>query len=265
MMPRISLSTPQKTQELEYVWFAPDGAEAGASPLVFLHEGLGSVTLWRGFPQALCNRLARRGLAYSRYGYGGSTPRPQEVPLPLDYLEREAAETLPAFLEAMNVKRPWLIGHSDGGTIALLAAAREAVPLAGIVVIAPHYFVEDVCLAGIERARHAFESGDLREKMARYHQDPDSVFYGWQQVWSDPARRDWNIAAELEGITCPVLAMQGREDEYATLEQIEGVKRRTPHTELYVVEECGHFPHLTKSEETIERIAAFIAAVGSDY
>lgn len=258
---KISLTTPCRTQELEYAYLMPDAAETGASPLVFLHEGLGSITLWRNFPQDLCNRLKHHGLTYSRYGYGASTPRPQNEPLPSDYLEHEAADTLPALLNALNIERPWLIGHSDGGTIALLAAAGAVLPLAGIIVIAPHYYVEEICLAGIERARQAFETSNLREKMARYHRDPDSVFYGWQQVWSDPARRDWNIAAELERIACPILAIQGSDDEYATLEQIEGIKRRAPQTQLYVVEQCGHFPHLTHSEQTIERIAAFIEKI----
>jgi len=203
----------------------------------------------------------RRGVAYSRYGYGASTPRPHDEPLLPDYLEHEASDTLPAFLDALNIERPWLIGHSDGGTIALLAAARKVAALAGIVVIAPHYFVEDICLAGIEEARHAYETSEFRGKLARYHQDSDSVFYGWHKVWTDPGRRDWNIAAELEQIACPILAIQGREDEYATLEQIEGVKRYAPHTELVVVENCGHFPHLSYGDMVIEHIAAFIEKV----
>ncbi|MCL2020833.1 MAG: alpha/beta hydrolase [Betaproteobacteria bacterium] len=234
---------------------------SGVAPLVFLHEGLGSIALWRSFPQKLCERVQRRGIAYSRYGYGNSTPRPLEEPLPPDYLEHEASETLPAFLNALHIERPWLIGHSDGGTIALLAAAGKVVPLAGIVVIAPHYFVEDICLAGIERARSAYETDGLRVKLARYHQGTDSVFYGWHNVWTDPNRRDWNIAAELEQIACPLLAIQGREDEYATLEQIEGIKRRAPHTELVVVENCGHFPHFIHADTVIERIAAFVEKV----
>jgi pimeloyl-ACP methyl ester carboxylesterase len=258
MNSRISLAAGH---ELEYAWLMPDSAEVNAPPLVFLHEGLGSIALWRNFPQKLCERLKRRGIAYSRYGYGASTPRPRDEPLPHDYLEHEASSTLPAFLNALDIKHPWLIGHSDGGTIALLAAAEKIAMLSGIVVIAPHYFVEDVCLAGIERARHAYETSDLRGKLARYHQDVDSVFYGWQKVWSDPGRRDWNIAAKLEQIACPVLAIQGREDEYATLEQIEGIKRYAPQTELTVVENCGHFPHLTHSDMVIEQIAAFVEKV----
>jgi len=258
MTARISLATPHKKQELEFAWFTPDKARADASPLVFLHEGLGSMALWRNFPHQLCARLKRRGLAYSRYGYGNSTPRPHDEPLPTDYLEQEAWNTLPAFLQALDIKRPWLIGHSDGGTIALLAAAKKAMPLAGIIVIAPHYFLEDICLTGIEQARRSYETGDLRGKLARYHQDTDSTFYGWYNVWSEPERRDWNISKELEQITCPVLAIQGREDEYATLEQIKGIKRAAPQTELIVIEQCGHFPYLIHGDTVVEHIAAFI-------
>jgi pimeloyl-ACP methyl ester carboxylesterase len=259
------MQTAQATQTLEYAWIEPEGMDKGASPLVFLHEGLGSIALWRRFPADLCAQLGRRGLVYSRFGYGRSTPRPRDEPLPPDYLEREANETLPALLAALlvenseNSAKPWLVGHSDGGSIALIAAAQElSTQLAGIVVIAPHYFVEEVCLTGIERARRAYEEGDLRPRLARHHQEVDSVFHGWHDVWMDPARRGWNLRHLLPQIACPLLAIQGREDEYATLEQIEGIRRHLPHAELRVIEACGHFPHLTRADETIAAIAAFI-------
>ncbi|MDR0529533.1 MAG: alpha/beta hydrolase [Zoogloeaceae bacterium] len=256
----VHLRARGREERLEFARVTPRGGqgEAKAAPtLVFLHEGLGSVTLWRDFPQRLCDLLNVPGLVYSRYGYGRSTPRPRHEPLPADYLEQEAEMIVPALLEAISCPSPWLIGHSDGGSIALLAAAG-ATPVSGIAVIAPHWFVEEKCLSGIERARQAFEHGALRAKMGKYHQDADAVFYGWHDVWAHSERRDWSIAPALARLRCPVLALQGREDEYATLEQIEGVQRYAPHCVLKVIENCGHFPHLTRAEETGAAIADFI-------
>ncbi|MDR0674239.1 MAG: alpha/beta hydrolase [Zoogloeaceae bacterium] len=259
----VILAPQGRKQTLEYAWI---NAAAGCSPtLVFLHEGLGSVALWRDFPKRLCARLGWRGLVYSRRGYGASSPRPHDEPLPRHYLRREAVEVLPALLAALGVARPWLIGHSDGGTIALLAAAllsphRDAASCSGIVTLAPHYYVEDVCLEGIRRAAAAFERGDLRARLARHHQDVDGVFHGWRDVWLDPAYRDWSIEAELCRITCPALAIQGDADEYATLEQINGIKRQAPQTKLCVLPQCGHSPHLQLPEPTLDAIEAFIRA-----
>jgi pimeloyl-ACP methyl ester carboxylesterase len=253
----ITLAPQGREQTLEYAWA---GAAAADAPLlVFLHEGLGSVALWRDFPARLCARLGWRGLAYSRRGYGASTPH--DGPLPRHYLRREAVDVLPALLTALDVARhkPWLIGHSDGGSIALLAASCDAASYAGIITLAPHYFVEDVCLAGIRRARAAFETGDLRARLARYHQDVDGAFYGWCNIWLDPAYRDWRIEAELAGIVCPILAIQGDADEYATLEQINGVARQAPQTKRLTLPRCGHSPHLQQPEAVLEAIAAFVS------
>jgi pimeloyl-ACP methyl ester carboxylesterase len=252
----ITLSPQGRTQTLEYAWV---GAKHPAqAPLVFLHEGLGSVALWRDFPARLCEKLDTRGLVYSRFGYGASTSRPADEPLPRHYLRREAVEVLPALLEALDIKKPWLVGHSDGGSIALLAASHDSARLSGIVTIAPHYFVEAVCLQGIERACKAYEQGKLRERLARYHRDVDSVFYGWRDVWLRPDYRDWNIEAELKKINCPILAIQGDADEYATLEQIEGIKRHRPQTRLCVLARCGHSPHQQQPEAVLEAICAFV-------
>ena len=245
---------------LEFAWFGPESVPKDAPTLVFLHEGLGCVALWRDFPEALCERLQCRGLAYSRFAYGESTPRPHDEPFPADYLERETQEVLPAVLDALGIERPWLIGHSDGGTITLLAAANDpgCVRYSGIVAIAPHYRVEEVCIAGIERARVAYEQGELRKRLAKYHRDVDSAFYGWCHVWLDPARRGWSIEAQLKNIACPALAIQGVQDEYATLDQIEAVQRHAPQTKLMKVDDCGHFPFLAHPEAVIEAIAAFV-------
>ena len=243
---------------LEFAWYGPENVPADAPTLVFLHEGLGCVTLWRDFPQALCERLQCRGIAYSRFAYGESTPRPLDEPLPADYLEREAQDVLPAVLDSLGIERPWLIGHSDGGTIALVAAANDPARYAGIVIIASHYRVEEVCLEGIERARVAYEQRGLRERLAKYHRDVDATFYGWCNAWLDPARRDWSIEPMLKNITCPTLAIQGEQDEYATLDQIETVQRHAPQTKLIKIDECGHVPYLAKRDAVIEAIAVFV-------
>ncbi len=227
---------------IEYAWIEA-GRDAGADApvMVFLHEGLGSLAMWRDYPQQLCQALGVRGLVYSRPGYGRSTPRAADEAWAPDFMHRQAREVLPALLEALDVRRPWLFGHSDGGSIALLHAASH--PVAGIIVLAPHILVEDISVTSIERARQAYLSTDLRQKLSRYHDDPDSAFWGWNRIWLDPGFRDWTIEAECDSIGCPVLAIQGVDDEYGTLEQIRGIARRAPHTRLLELPACGHSPH----------------------
>jgi len=239
--------------QLEYAWV---GAASSAQPvIVFLHEGLGSVSMWRGFPARLCSKHGWRGLVYSRYGYGQSSPRPEAERWQTDFMHSQAHEVLPALLQTLGVQRPWLFGHSDGATIALLYAARFEV--AGVVAVAPHIFVEDLSIASIERARHAYASTDLRARLARHHADPDSAFRGWNDMWLDPAFRDWNIEAELDTITAPVLALQGEDDEYGTLEQIRGIGRRVPQTELLELADCGHSPQRDQPDAVIAAVGAF--------
>ncbi len=239
--------------------------------LVFLHEGLGSVSMWRDFPTQLCERLGARGLVYSRPGYGRSTPRAQDERWGVDFMHRQAHEVLPALLQALNVQEPiWLVGHSDGGSIALLYAARhgsaangqsqapEAPPLAGAIVLAPHILVEEVSVRSIEQARQAYLHTDLRQRLARHHDDPDSAFWGWNDVWLSPAFRGWSIEAELPHIKVPVLAVQGVDDEYGTLEQIRGIARRVPQTELLELPACGHSPHRDQPQALMEAVAGFV-------
>jgi pimeloyl-ACP methyl ester carboxylesterase len=209
--------------------------------VVFLHEGLGSVAMWKDFPERFCTEHGLKGLVFSRYGYGRSTPKPPDEHWAPDFMHLQAHEALPALLNALQIERPWLFGHSDGASIALLHAARFDV--AGIVVVAPHILVEDISIASIEKAREAYATTDLRERLARYHVDPDSAFRGWNDAWLSPAFRNWNIAAELATIRCPVLAVQGEDDEYGTLAQIRGIEERVPQTELLVIPHCGHSPH----------------------
>jgi pimeloyl-ACP methyl ester carboxylesterase len=232
--------------------------EQSAVTVVFLHEGLGSVSMWRDFPRAFCERHGFAGFVFSRYGYGRSTPRPRDERWPPDFMARQADEVLPALFAATRIDRPWLFGHSDGATIALLHAARHDV--AGVVAVAPHLFVEDVSVASIARARDAYETGELRERLARHHADVDSAFYGWNDVWLSPAFRDWNGEGELASIACPVLAVQGEDDEYGTLEQVRAIARRLPKTRLLVIAKCGHSPHRDQPEILSREAARFIAA-----
>ena len=156
----------------------------------------------------------------------------------------------------LGIERPWLFGHSDGGTIALLHAARHAA--SGVIAVAPHLFVEPLSVESIAKTRAAYESGDLRRGLARYHDDPDSAFYGWYDVWLNPAFRDWNIEADIASIRCPVLAVQGAADEYGTLEQVRAIARRLPKTRLLVLEDCGHSPHRDQADTLIGEAGRFI-------
>lgn len=246
--------------EIELRRITPAGA-AGA-PIVFLHEGLGSVSMWRDFPARLCDALACRGLVYSRPGYGRSTPRPPDERWRPDFMHRQAHELLPALLRALDidaaVDRPWLFGHSDGASIALLYAARFPQALAGAAVLAPHIVVEDLSVASIAKARQAYADTDLRQRLARHHDDPDSAFFGWADAWLSPAFRGWSIESELAAITCPLLAVQGLDDEYGTLEQVRGIQRRAPQTRLLELPACGHSPHRDHPEAVIAATAQLL-------
>ena len=241
---------------IEHAWI--DAGRSDAPLMVFLHEGLGSLAMWKDFPMRLCQALGWRGLVYSRPGYGRSTPRPPDERWAPDFMHRQAFEVLPALMAALDVQGPlWLFGHSDGGSIALLHAARF--PLAGCMVMAPHTMVEEVSIVSIDRARVAYETGSLRDGLAKYHDDPDSAFWGWNRVWLDPAFRSWSIENEIGAITCPLLAMQGLDDEYGTLEQIRSIARRVPQTRLLEIAECGHSPHRDQPGLVVEAVKGFVA------
>jgi len=242
----------------------PQSLPADAQTLVFLHEGLGSVAMWRNFPRRLCEAAGMRGIVYSRPGYGRSTPRDSHERWGLDFMHRQAHELLPALLEALQVDReaqpPWLLGHSDGGSIALLHAARFTRQVSGVVVMAPHLFVEDVSIASIQQARHHYEHANLRQRLARYHDDADSAFWGWNDIWLHPPFAHWNIKGEIATITCPLLAMQGLDDEYGTLRQIHAIAARVPHAVLVELPQCGHSPHRDQPERVIDEITRFVDA-----
>lgn len=241
---------------LEYQQIAR--ARPGAPHLVFLHEGLGSLALWKDFPAELAAATGAPALVYSRYGYGQSDPI--AAPRQVDYMHAEALEALPELLGALGIPNPVLIGHSDGASIALIHAGTGRWLVRALVLEAPHVFVEDLTVRSIEAAREVYRTTDLRERLARYHADPDNAFWGWNNIWLDPAFRSWNIEAALPGITVPVLAIQGADDEYGTLAQLDAIERgvRGPFERL-VLPECKHSPHRDQPKATLEAMARFIA------
>jgi pimeloyl-ACP methyl ester carboxylesterase len=226
---------------LELVRLQPAQAAADAPPIVFLHEGLGSVSLWRDFPQRVADATGAEAIVYSRAGYGRSDAAPG--PRRVRYMHDEALLVLPALLERLAVHRPILFGHSDGGSIALIHAGGPGRRVTGVIVLAPHVMVEDLSVQSIAQARVAYETTDLKARLARHHADVDAVFRGWNDIWLDPEFRAWNIEEYLARIQCPVLAIQGEDDEYGTMDQIERIGRQAPDVELLKLARCGHSPH----------------------
>jgi pimeloyl-ACP methyl ester carboxylesterase len=236
---------------VEYEDVAGDPARAA---LLFLHEGLGSVRLWRGSHHRLAAATGRRAVAFSRLGHGGSdVPTGKRTPR---YMHDEAAEVVPAVRAALGLEHVVLVGHSDGASIALLHAAASTVD--GLVVLAPHVFVEEVGLRGIEDARRAYTEGELRARMARHHRDPDVTFWNWNDGWLDDAFREWDIRSELRGISAPVLAMQGTQDPYGTVVHVEAVRDRASGPVTLEVLGCGHAPHLERADQVETTVAAFL-------
>jgi pimeloyl-ACP methyl ester carboxylesterase len=227
------------------------------APLLFLHEGLGSVGLWRGFHRRIAAATGRRVVAYSRLGHGWS-----DLPAAkrgIGFMHDEAREVVPALCAALGLGRPVFVGHSDGASIALLRAAAGGAT--GLVVLAPHVFVEEHGLAAIRAARDAFDGGDLRARMARHHRDPDVTFRSWNDVWLDPAFRDWDIRGVLSAITCPVLAVQGDDDPYGTLAHVEAVRDAAAGPVELLVLPGGHAPHLEHPERVDAAVVEFLAAL----
>ena len=228
--------------------------DAALRPLVLLHEGLGSVGLWREFPAALQARTGRRVIAFSRFGHGRSEPPP--APRTPAFFHEEALDVLPELLTRVGAPEPVLLGHSDGGSIALIHAGHHGV--AGIALLAPHVFVEDITVAAIREAREAFDGGVLRERMARHHDDPDAAFNGWCDVWLDPAFRAWSLEADAERVDCPVLLIQGGDDPYGTLEQLDRIQARVRGPVQRLVVPGGHSPHLEAPDEVTGALAHWL-------
>lgn len=231
-------------------------AKDGRPPVVLLHEGLGSITTWRDFPQRLAVATGCRVVAWSRAGYGGSDPC--EAPRTPRYLHVEAEEALPALLAGLDISRPVLVGHSDGGTIALLHAAAFPDAVTAVVAMAPHEFVEEDTLAGLRAAREAWRDSNWRDRLRRHHRDVDRVFREWNETWLSADFRDWNIEESLSAIRCPVLAIQGYGDGYATMRQVDVIAERVPRTTLVKLPGCGHCPHLDQPEQALAAITDFL-------
>lgn len=231
---------------------------AGDGNLVLLHEGLGCVELWRDFPEKLCRSSGYSVTTYSRTGYGNSTPI--ELPRPINYMRREAQLFLPQLLTRLAIERPVLLGHSDGATIALEFAAAFPQALSALILMAPHVFVEDEAIAAIDEANLAYDKGELRKKLERYHGDNvDNAFRGWCDTWLDPAFRSWDMRSALKNIQAPTLQFQGSADEYGTLAQTQSIESENGGQVTTVIfDDCGHSPHQDKPAETLNEIVNFI-------
>ena len=225
------------------------------APLILLHEGLGSVGLWREFPEQLQAATGRRLIAFSRYGHGRSAPPPH--PRTPAFFHEEALEVLPELLAALGVTEPVLVGHSDGASIGIIHAASH--PVTALVLLAPHVFVEDICVTAIRRTRETFVKGELRGRMARHHDDPDAAFWGWCDVWLDPAFRQWSLDEEASLLQAPTLLIQGAKDPYGTLAQIDRIEARARGPVQRLVLDGGHSPHLEHGAKLADAIAGFLA------
>lgn len=257
----VALSIDGRATEIEYRLINP--GLGNTDLIIFLHEGLGSVSMWRDWPDQLCETLQCRGLVYSRYGYGQSTARlPGDLRTPR-YLHTEAEFALPALLQALNLsnERPILFGHSDGGSIALLYAALYPDRVKAIAVAAPHIFVEDITLDGIVQAAEIARTTDLIPKLGRHHRNPQTVFSSWNDTWRLAEFREWNIEDEVSKIRCPILAIQGENDEYGTLEQIKGIKQRANQAQLCIIPDCGHSPHRESPSAVNSAMLSFVQSI----
>ena len=247
-------------RRIEAIWFGPEPDQAPT--LVLLHEGLGCVSMWRDFPEELGARTGYGVLVYSRAGYGKSDPVP--LPRPLGYMHNEAFDVLPHVLDQAGVKKTILVGHSDGASIATIyAGGRQDFRVRGLVLMAPHFFVEDISVESIEAAKAAYDSGDLRAPLARHHGDNvDVTFRGWNDAWLDPGFRDWRIDDYVAHVRVPILIVQGKDDQYGTLAQV-----RLAETDAYcpvetaILDRCGHAPQIDRPEATLEAIADFVHRV----
>jgi pimeloyl-ACP methyl ester carboxylesterase len=246
----------------------------GASPdraptLVFLHEGLGCVGMWRDFPYELAESCGCGAFVYSRLGYGRSDPCP--LPRGIDYMHREALEVLPAVMEAAGIERSILIGHSDGGSIAIIYAGSRAEGsvqgpggnLLGLITEAAHVFCEEISVRSIREAGKAYLKGDLRDKLEKYHgPNTDCAFWGWNRAWLDPEFIHWNIEGYLPGIRMPMLALQGKEDQYGTAAQVESIEEKTePKANVLMLPDCRHAPHIDQREAAFEAMKNFILQI----
>ena len=240
---------------LEYACYGP--APDAAPTIVFLHEGLGCVALWRDFPMAVAKATGCGVFVYSRAGYGQSDLA--DLPRPLDYMTREANDVLAKVLDDAGIKSAILLGHSDGATIAAIyAGSNEDHRIRGLVLLAPHFFTEDMGLAEIAEARKTYQTGDLKQKMAKYHRDPDNTFRGWNDAWLDPDFKAWDVGEVIDYLRIPTLAIQGQQDQFGTLDQIAEIETRSyAPVDVAILEDCKHSPHLDQREATLSAVTEF--------
>ena len=243
-------------KRLETLRYPPRGNKR---TIVMLHEGLGSVSMWKDFPGQLAKSTGCGILVHSRYGHGKSERLAEKRGV--DFMHHEAQVVLPELFERCEIEAPILLGHSDGGSISIIYAATAPRKPAALALEAPHVFVEDLSVSSISKIRAAYETTDLRQKLARYHDHVDETFWGWNDIWLDPRFRSWNIEEYLDAIRCPVLVIQGENDEYGTLMQVEAIKARLPSTETLVLPECGHSPHRDQPARTLAAISKFVRSV----
>ena len=245
-------------RRIEFLWHGPGPGDAPT--LVFLHDGIGCAATWRDFPASLSRETGCGALVYSRQGYGGSDP--VALPRPLTYMHDEGFSALPEVLDAAGVRKAFLVGHSDGGSIALIhSSTPRALPrVCGLLLEAPHVFCEEVTVRAIEEAREEYLHGDLRTRLVRYHGgNVDCAFWGWNRAWLDPGFRAWNIEDCLPAITAPVLVVQGLEDPYGTHRQVEAIERQcSGPVRRLLLERCGHSPHRDRYDSTLSAMAAFV-------
>jgi pimeloyl-ACP methyl ester carboxylesterase len=243
--------------QLEYQWLGPAPGEAPT--IVFLHEGLGCVAMWRDFPERVVNATGYGALIYSRAGYGKSDPI--KLPRPVTFMHDEALVVLPHIIDKLQIREAILFGHSDGGSISLInAGSNKAKNIRGLILEAPHVFVENLGLESIAKAKENYETGSLKSGLERYHGDNvDCAFRGWNDVWLNPDFRSWNIESYLPSIKTPVLVIQGEEDQYGTLRQVEAIARGCSGTvDTHILPNCGHSPHRDQPEQVMAAVTSFL-------
>jgi pimeloyl-ACP methyl ester carboxylesterase len=248
-------------KDLDYLRIQPKGPLLSKKVIVMLHEGLGSISLWRDFPQIVADTTSHEVLVYSRYGYGNSESSPG---FPFSYMHDEALKSLPELLEKLEIKNPILLGHSDGASITLIAAGGSAIDPQAVIVMAPHVMVEQICFDAIANASITYQNTDLKEKLGKHHADVDSAFLGWSGAWLSPEFKNWNIEEYLPNIKCPILAIQGYEDEYGTMAQLDKINEISSNAEFVEtlkIKECRHSPHKDQTKIVLDQITHFIKKI----
>ena len=241
---------------LEVVRLLSPQPQAKGPPIIMLHEGLGSISMWRDFPQLLALQIGCEIIVYSRAGYGNSGPA--QLPRTVRYMHDEGLNVLPQMIAALDIHKPVLLGHSDGASIALICAGGTGVELSGIMLMAPHVMVEEIAVQSIEQARVAWQTTSLPERLGKYHSNVEAAFTGWNDIWLHKDFLLWNIEEYLDSIKYPVLAIQGLDDEYGTMAQIDIIAQKLPQTQLLKLPDCGHSPHKDQTESVLRAMSRFL-------